>query len=42
MADLAMVFHWTPAAMHDMSLAELMHWRELARLRHAQQEPRSR
>jgi len=36
MADLAMVFHWTPADMADFTLAELMQWRERARLRHEQ------
>ncbi len=34
MADLAMVFHWRPADMQDMELAELMAWRERARQRH--------
>lgn len=34
MADLAMVFHWRPGDMHDMDLADLMDWRERARLRH--------
>ena len=34
MADLAMVFHWTPADMADMSIPELMQWRERARSRH--------
>ncbi|HCP78014.1 MAG: phage tail protein [Pusillimonas sp.] len=33
MADLAIVFHWTPSDMNDMSLAELMQWRERARQR---------
>ncbi len=33
MADLAMVFHWRPVDMHDMDIAELMDWRERARLR---------
>ena len=33
MADLAAVFHWTPADMDDMALHELMEWRERARLR---------
>ncbi|MBZ5876002.1 GpE family phage tail protein [Chromohalobacter israelensis] len=33
MADLAMVFHWAPVDMNDMSLAELMEWRERARRR---------
>lgn len=30
MADLAVVFHWAPAAMDPMSLGELMTWRERA------------
>lgn len=34
MADLAMVFHWRPADMADMSVPELMEWRERARSRH--------
>lgn len=33
MADLAAVFHWRPADMADMSLTELMQWRERARRR---------
>ncbi|MYM70545.1 GpE family phage tail protein [Pseudoduganella sp. FT55W] len=33
MADIAVVFHWTPQAMDGMSLAELMDWREQARIR---------
>lgn len=33
MADLAIVFHWQPPAMNDMSLEELMSWREQARKR---------
>ncbi|RZJ02826.1 MAG: GpE family phage tail protein [Rubrivivax sp.] len=34
MADLALVFHWTPADMDGFTLTELMQWRERARLRH--------
>ena len=34
MADLAIVFHWAPQHMDPMSLAELMQWREKARVRH--------
>lgn len=30
MADLAVVFHWPPSAMDQMSLAELMAWRAQA------------
>jgi len=33
MADIAVVFHWTPQAMDGLSLAELMDWRERARIR---------
>jgi hypothetical protein len=33
MADIATVFHWPPAAMDGMALAELMAWRERARVR---------
>lgn len=33
MADIAAVFHWTPAAMDAMPLEELMQWRERARER---------
>lgn len=38
MADLAMVFHWTPREMDTMSLPELMQWREQARVRHEPQD----
>lgn len=30
MADLAVVFHWTPDAMDRMSLVELADWRDKA------------
>lgn len=33
MADLATIFHWRPADMDPMSLADLMDWRERARVR---------
>lgn len=33
MADIAVVFHWPPAAMHPMDLQELAEWRERARVR---------
>lgn len=36
MADLALVFHWTPNDMHGLSLGELMAWRERARVRSEQ------
>jgi hypothetical protein len=30
MADVAVIFHWPPAAMEAMALSELMGWREHA------------
>lgn len=33
MADLAMVFHWTPADMDPLALSDLIEWRERARTR---------
>lgn len=33
MADIAIVFGWTPSAMDHMHLNELMEWRERARKR---------
>lgn len=33
MADLAAVFNWRPDDMAEMSLVELMQWRERARQR---------
>lgn len=33
MADIAAVFHWPPAAMADLTVLELMEWRERARER---------
>ena len=30
MADVALVFHWPPAAMEAMALSELMGWRDHA------------
>jgi hypothetical protein len=38
MADLAVVFGWTPNDMADFSLTELMEWRERARQRHETSE----
>ena len=35
MADLAIVFHWTPADCANFTLRELMEWRERARKRSA-------
>ena len=33
MADIALVFHWTPESMDRMTLADLVAWREKARAR---------
>lgn len=33
MADIALVFHWTPADMDPLDLSELNEWRERARTR---------
>lgn len=33
MADIALVFHWSPTVMDTMELNELMNWREQARRR---------
>jgi len=33
MADIAVIFHWSPQAMADMTIRELMEWREQARRR---------
>ncbi|WP_313552358.1 GpE family phage tail protein [Pseudomonas sp.] len=33
MADLAITFHWHPAQLDELGLAELMDWRERARQR---------
>lgn len=30
MADVAIIFHWSPAVMDSMYLSELMGWREQA------------
>jgi hypothetical protein len=34
MADIALVFHWTPEMMDGLYPEELMQWRERARVRH--------
>lgn len=34
MADLAIVFHWSPDAMAPMTVPELMAWRAKAAARH--------
>jgi hypothetical protein len=33
MADIAVIFHWPPSEMYEMSLAELLDWRHKALLR---------
>ena len=38
MADLALVFHWTPRDMDPMSLRELAGWWDKARARHECEE----
>ncbi len=38
MADVAVIFHWSPADMDRMSLSELMEWRERARVRSGVEE----
>lgn len=38
MADVAAIFHWRPADMADMSISELMAWREQARMRSQPEE----
>jgi len=39
MADVAVIFHWPPAAMDDMTVSELMSWRERAAKRSQSSEP---
>lgn len=39
MADVAVIFHWPPSAMDDMSLSELMGWRERAAKRSQSSSP---
>ncbi|MDO8908900.1 MAG: GpE family phage tail protein [Pseudohongiella sp.] len=34
MADIALVFHWTPDIMDAMEIDELVSWRERARVRY--------
>ena len=38
MADVAVIFGWTPDAMYSMDLPELMDWREQARKRSGVEE----
>lgn len=38
MADLALVFGWTPRDMDGFSVSELMEWRERARIRYEKKE----
>ncbi|MFD1803924.1 GpE family phage tail protein [Mixta tenebrionis] len=33
MADIAVIFHWPPSEMYEMSLVELLDWRHKALLR---------
>jgi hypothetical protein len=33
MADIAVVFHWPPQAMDELTIEDLMAWRERARVR---------
>ena len=42
MADLTIVFHWSPEECADFSLRELMEWRERARKRSTPTESRSK
>jgi hypothetical protein len=35
---VAVIFHWPPSAFDDMSLADLMAWREEARIRSGAEE----
>ncbi|MEO6921533.1 MAG: GpE family phage tail protein [Collimonas sp.] len=38
MADIAVVFHWPPQAMDELDIADLMAWRERARVRSGAEE----
>lgn len=38
MADIAVIFSWPPQTMYEMSLPELMEWREQARKRSGSEE----
>lgn len=38
MADIAVIFGWTPDVMDRMSVVELAQWRERARLRSGAEE----
>lgn len=38
MADIAVVFHWPPAAMDPLQVSELAEWRERARIRSGSEE----
>lgn len=39
MADVAVIFHWPPAAMDDLTVSELMGWRERAAKRSQSSDP---
>jgi hypothetical protein len=38
MADIALVFHWSPETLDKMGLDEITVWREKARARHEVEE----
>jgi phage P2 gpE len=38
-ADIATVFHWSPAAFDEMTIFELAYWREKARARAETENP---
>lgn len=38
MADIAMLFHWPPSVMLDMTLTELLDWREKAMRRRGRED----
>lgn len=42
MADIAVIFHWSPAVMDPMYPEELSDWREQARVRSQQDDAGSR
>ncbi|MGV3770295.1 MAG: GpE family phage tail protein [Sphingobium phenoxybenzoativorans] len=43
MADVAIIFHWSPAVMDSMDLSELRGWREqAARRSKSPEKPRKR
>lgn len=42
MADIALVFHWSPSVMDPMDIVELAEWRERARVRNEPPKNRKR